>query len=311
MTGPSEKGATMSDATVNNATVNNVTVGESTVDDVRELDGPPNLAALFGRAALASVLPRRQRKPVLPTTGLARSGVRVDRAHLAAYDRVCGFRLADELPLTYPHVLLFGLQVALMTADDFPFPLIGLVHVANRISRARPVPVDAPLVLRTRAEHLRPHERGSQFDMVSEALVDGAPVWTETSTYLRRDGGAGGGHRDRDQRAPRRPDAVWRIPRDIGRRYADVSGDHNPIHLHPLTARLFGFRRAIAHGMWSLARCLAFFEGRLPGACTVDARFKLPILLPATVAMTARDDEFELCDRRTGAPHLTGRISRP
>jgi acyl dehydratase len=285
--------------------------GDATMTDVRELDGPPNLTALFGRVALAAVRPARRGEPVLPATWLARSDVRVDRAHLAAYDQVCGFRLTDELPVTYPHVLVFGPQVALMAADDFPFPPIGLVHVADRISQTRPLRADEPLVLRTHAENLRPHERGSQFDLVSEALADGDPVWTETSTYLRRGAGNPGRDLDRPEPPVRRPDAVWRIPGDIGRRYADVSGDHNPIHLHPLTARLFGFRRAIAHGMWSLSRCLAFFEGRLPGGYTVDARFKLPILLPATVAVTAGDDEFDLRDQRTGRPHLTGRITRP
>jgi hypothetical protein len=63
--------------------------------------------------------------------------------------------------------------------------------------------------------------------------------------------------------------------------------------------------------MWSLARCLAYYEGRLPAAYTVDVRFKLPILLPATVALSARDDGFELVDSRTGRPHLSGELTRP
>ena len=48
-----------------------------------------------------------------------------------------------------------------------------------------------------------------------------------------------------------------------------MSGDHNPIHLYPLTAKALGFRRQIAHGMWSLARCVAAVENRLPDAVTV------------------------------------------
>jgi acyl dehydratase len=279
----------------------------------------PNLTALFGRAALAYVRPGR-RPGELPTDGVARSGVIVEPTGPAAYDRVCGFRLTDELPVTYPHVLVFGLQVAIMTGADFPFPMVGLVHVANRITQRRPLRAGEPLVLSAAAANLRPHERGTQFDLVSGVHADGESVWQETSTYLRRGGEHGGGehsaeHHERGERAPsapvRRPAAVWRVPADIGRRYADVSGDRNPIHLHPLTARLFGFRRAIAHGMWSMSRCLAFFEGRLPAACSVDVRFKLPILLPATVALTTRVDRFELSDRRTGRPHLEGRISLP
>jgi hypothetical protein len=265
---------------------------------VVELDRAPNLAVLFARAALR----RPSGTPSLPEVGYARSGIRVDRGHLAAYDRVCGFRLTDELPVTYPHLLVFGPQLALMTSDGFPFPLVGLVHLGNRITQERPLRADEPLVARVRATNLRPHERGTQFDVVSEVHADGVPVWHEVSTYLRR-GGSGGGNRSEP---PAKPTAVWRVPGDIGRRYARVSGDHNPIHLHRLTARMFGFRRAIAHGMWSMARCLAYYEGRLPDSYTVDVRFKAPILLPATVALTAADDGFELWSDR---PHLTGRFS--
>jgi hypothetical protein len=267
---------------------------------VVELDRAPNLAVLFAKAAL-----RRPSTgaPALPEVGYARSGIRVDRAHLAAYDRVCGFRLTDELPVTYPHLLVFGPQLALMTSDGFPFPLVGLVHVANRITQHRPLSADEPLVARVHATNLRPHERGTQFDVVGEVLADGVPVWHEVSTYLRREGA---GERERARSEPPKPTAVWRVPDDIGRRYARVSGDHNPIHLHRLSARMFGFRRAIAHGMWSMARCLAFYEGRLPDAYTVDVRFKVPILLPATVSLTAAEDGFELWSDR---PHLAGRFS--
>lgn len=55
------------------------------------------------------------------------------------------------------------------------------------------------------------------------------------------------------------------IPSDMGRLYAAISGDRNPIHLHPLAAKAFGFRTTIVHGMWTLARCLAEVEGELPG----------------------------------------------
>ena len=106
---------------------------------------------------------------------------------------------------------------------------------------------------------------------------------------------------------------AWRLAGDVGRRYAAVSGDHNPIHLHPLTAKALGFRRQIAHGMWSLARCVAALENRTPDAVTVDATFTKPIFLPGTVmfGQDAVDDEhgiaFALTSPKGGAPHLVGR----
>jgi hypothetical protein len=276
-----------------------------------ELESTPKLLGIFGKAALGALPGFGRSGTELPSTTYVRNGVRIDRERLAAYDRVCGFRVSDLLPPTFPHILSFPLQAKLMTDPAFPFPMIGLVHVANRITQTRPLRADEPLVLRVHAEGLRPHERGTQFDMVSEALADGEVVWTDISTYLRRGGSGGPSERGSSGTEPLggEPAARWRLGGDTGRRYAEVSGDHNPIHLYPLTARLFGFKRAIAHGMWSKARCLAFFEGRLPDAYTVDVRFKRPILLPATVALYEEGFRFALRHGGKDTPHLDGSIS--
>ena len=262
---------------------------------------------MFLRAALTTF---RRGGSSLPDDVLSLSDVAVDVAHVAAYNRVCGFGLRDELPATYPHVLAFPLQMRLMTSPGFPFPLPGLVHVGNRITVSRPVLATERFDLRVRAVDLRPHERGRQFDVVSELLVDSAVVWTDVSTYLRREGSSSSGGSSADAPAP---SAVWSVPGDIGRRYAAVSGDRNPIHLNALAARLFGFRRAIAHGMWTKARSLAALSDRLPAAYTVDVRFKLPVLLPAKVGFSASSAgdgwEFAVHDVRTGRPHLAGGIS--
>ena len=278
---------------------------------VRELTTPPSLGSLYPRALLGGL--RRSGGDSLPDNEFVLTGATVDPAALAAYNEVCGFALRGELPATYPHVLAFGLQMALMTEPGFPFPLLGMVHVGNRITQLRPVRVDEEFALRVRAENLRPHPKGQQFDVVSELVPSGSdsPVWTDVSTYLRRGGGSGGGSRERP--AAPTPNAIWRIPGDIGRRYAAVSGDRNPIHLHPLTAKLFGFPAAIAHGMWTKARCLASFEGRLPDSYTVDVAFAKPVLLPAKAAFTSwRTGEgwaFELWNAGKPKPHLTGAIT--
>lgn len=257
------------------------------------------------RAAL-TLLPRR-RPGELPGRSLSRRDVRADRAHLAAYGRVCGFPLGETLPATFPHVLAFPLAMRLMSAADFPFPVVGIVHVANRITVHRPVPAHSTMDLSVGAADLRPHPRGRQFDVTATATVDGEVVWTGVSTYLRKESASSG---ERERAAPPEPTARWRVPARVGTDYAAVSGDHNPIHTSRVGARLFGFRRPIAHGMWSLARCLAALHPRLPGACTVDARFQLPILLPAEVGFTAVRSgdgwEFGLHGR---GPHLAGRVT--
>ena len=262
---------------------------------------------MYLRAALTSF---RRGGSSLPSDVLTRSDIAVDVSQLAAYNRVCGFGLRDSLPATYPHVLAFPLQMRLMTSAGFPFPLPGLVHVGNRITVARPLALGERFSLQVRAVDLRPHERGQQFDIVSELLVDSSVVWSDVSTYLRRSGSGSGGSASHAAPAP---SAVWSVPSSIGRRYAAVSGDRNPIHLNPLAARLFGFRRSIAHGMWTKARSIAALEERLPSAYTVDVRFKLPVLLPAKVGFSASavgdDWEFAVHDIRTGKPHLAGTVA--
>ena len=107
----------------------------------------------------------------------------------------------------------------------------------------------------------------------------------------------------------RLPHGVWRVPGDIGRRYGGVSGDLNPIHLHPLSARLFGFPRAIAHGMWTKARAVAAMEAKLPEAFAVDVGFRKPLLLPGKAAFGIDEDRFAVTspkDRNT--IHLVGRL---
>jgi len=281
----------------------------------KELKSPPGTLRLYARAA-APLLPGASRLPFvggrgsrMPDLDLRLPEVEVDREHLARYARVCSFRLADALPPTYPHVLAFPLHMALMTDGSFPFPPIGLVHIENRIVQHRPVPMRETLSLSVRPTPIEPHPRGRTFSIVSEARVDGELVWEESSTMLRR--GKGSGKRS-EPAEPEPPPAVatWRLDGGLGRRYAAVSGDRNPIHMHDLTAKAFGFPRAIAHGMWTKARCLAALEGRLPEGFEVAVRFRKPILLPSIVTFGAEDERFAVRAEKDGTPHLDGTLRR-
>jgi acyl dehydratase len=287
----------------------------------RTLAGAPGAASLYPRAVAGTyALPLLRNVPVigpgkvkgLPDLAFALEDVELDGGHVADYARVCGFSLRDAVPATYLHILAFPLQMRLMTDASFPFGVLGLVHVENRIEHVRPVAIGETVSFRVHAEDLRDHPRGKQFDMVSLATVDGERVWEGRSTYLRRGGGSGGSSEKKDEKkaTPPAAEAIWKVPADIGRRYGAVSGDRNPIHLHNLSAKVFGMPRAIAHGMWLKAHALAALEAELPEAFAVDVRFKLPVLLPATVGFSTRPvdggREFAVHDAKKGLPHLEG-----
>jgi acyl dehydratase len=278
------------------------------------LTAPPSLLPLYARAAITTPLHRGES---LPDSVYTLADQTIDREHLVAYQRVCGFPVSDGLPPTYLHVLAFPLSVALMTEQAFPFPLVGLVHVANSITVVRPVRSDEAVSFTVRAAGLRDHPAGRQLDLLAEAKVDGELVWTGRSTYLRRgqrpEGAKPDGKGKRETPQPTGPTVLVRVPGDIGRRYGAVSGDRNPIHLHNLSAKLFGFPSAIAHGMWVKARTLAALEGRLPDTYTVDVAFKLPVLLPATIAIGATPGDagwtIDVRGARSGKPHMSGTVS--
>ncbi len=281
--------------------------------------GDPGGVSTLLKAALPSI-PVVNQLPGIRKTGdfhglsFKRPVVGIQREHVTAYAAVCGFPVKDTVPLTYPHVLAFPLHMAILGDPSFPFPAVGAVHLANSITQHRPLAVGETVTVTVRAEEVRPHPKGRTVDVLASVDAGGEVVWESTSTYLRRGRSS---VETADVRPAPGPTVVppgrvtWRLGGDLGRRYAAVSGDHNPIHLYPLTAKALGFPRQIAHGMWSLARCVAALENRLPDAVTVDAAFKKPIFLPGTVAFgqDAADDgiAFALTSPKNGAPHLVGR----
>lgn len=282
---------------------------------VRELTSPPKTAALYSRAVLGAITGKNGKE--LPALELVMRDVNIDRAHLAAYNRVCGFTQKETLPVTYPFVLAFPLHMEIITDAAFPYPAMGLVHIQNRITQHRPLKASEAFTIRVHPADLRPHDKGMQFDIVTTLTVGNEVVWESASTMLRRGSSTG------DAKATPKPASTetssapivqWSLPADLGRRYGAASGDRNPIHMYAVTAKLFGFPRAIAHGMWTKARCMAALDGRLPDAYTVDVQFKLPVLLPAKVAFRSDADSkggfsFGLNDAKSGKPHLAGTVA--
>jgi acyl dehydratase len=289
----------------------------------KTLDSSPSILPLYARAALP-MIPGASLLPFVPGGGgeipdgldLVLAGVKADPADVAAYAKVCGFTLRDSLPPTYPHMLAFPLHMAVMSDGSFPFGAVGLVHVENSITQKRPIGIDEEMTIRVSPTKLQPHPKGKTFSLETEVFVDGETVWSSTSTMLRR--GSSNGDAPKQEKgfeslpAEAPASAEWKLPGDLGRRYAGVSGDRNPIHMHSLTAKPLGFPGAIAHGMWTKAQALAQLGSRLPDAFEAEVRFRKPILLPARVEFASQEGGesilFAVRNAKKGTPHLDGRV---
>lgn len=280
----------------------------------------PSLGGLYASAvsaqAVAAVKRRTQNPTSLPAVRYEATGVTPDLTHLNAYQHLLGETASDELPAGFVHVVAFPVAVALMTRSDFPMPLLGLVHLANDINQYRPIGIDEVLDIDAWAEHMLAHNRGTQVDLVVEVRSAGELVWRGVSTYLAK------GRKLPDlptaSPAPRLdfddtelPTSLWNLNPEIGRAYARISGDVNPIHLSTLSAKPFGFARAIAHGMYTAARALAVIGPERAPAFNWRVDFTTPAYLPSTVAFRAVDNDGLGCDYfgwnlGSGKPHFTG-----
>ncbi|MDP3293978.1 MAG: MaoC/PaaZ C-terminal domain-containing protein [Nevskia sp.] len=284
---------------------------------------PPVLPA-FARAAWSAT--RSVRSPVtMPDWTVRVAGLSFDRQQIAAYNALCGFGHAEQVAMTYPQVLATPLYLNLMTRPGFPLPLMGLVHVRNSIECRRALAIDEHFDLSVSLAATREVRAGLELDLgIALSEVGGEGLWQATMTLLKR------GVRSDDSTpalSGPKPTPLDAAPaeaglaqylsiqasEDTGRRYARISQDYNPIHLHASTAKLFGFKRAIAHGLWSKARVLAELQGKLTRAPRLfEVQFRQPLLLPGRVTLRyvkARAGiEFALLEASGGRVHLSGSL---
>lgn len=227
----------------------------------------------------------RRRADALPATGLGgHFGINcIDLAQVASYRKLFGIP-GTHIPLTYFYLLAQRAQLALMLDPRFPHPLPGLLHTGNAL-RLHALPrVDSALELQVSVLP-RPESGGAPGVVFNvELQQSGRPLVSCRSEYRRP------GKKPVRAARPGEPESLpesywqagWVIDQSLIRRYARVSGDCNPIHLAAWLARAFGFRRAIAHGMYAVGQAAAGIEVRTGRPVTaITADFRRPIPLPA------------------------------
>lgn len=282
----------------------------------QEISGSPSLAATFFRA-LGTGGKRPGLVKTLTKLELAIPSVTLDAKHIAQYAALTGFSASQGVPLIYPQMLTFPLVSAYVVSPECPWPAMGTVHLANSIEQYKSLRSGDTVRVEMSTGELFAHEKGQGFTLDLRILRDGELVWSATQSLLRVGVKETSGQPFTSQLALDTTlscQTEFTAPADIGRRYGAVSGDRNPIHLTAMTAKLFGFKRAIAHGMWTKARALSYLLPADPlerASATVE--FKTPMLLPGRAALwTERSDhgaQFEVRDKKGARPHLRGQLS--
>ncbi|MET4061420.1 acyl dehydratase [Arthrobacter sp. UYP6] len=266
-----------------------------------QLSEIPALGKLYvgavGSAARAR-LSSAQAPQTLPTDRHTVRGARVDLERLADFQRLVLHSASDYLPSGYVHTFAFPVAMSLMAREDFPLPLLGMVHLSNHVQHLRPIHYSEPLTVTAWAENLAGHRAGTQVELIAEvrATESGDVVWLGRSTYLAKGvflhrfdrPGPRAAHPDF---VPPQPTAQWRLGADAGRNYAMVSGDFNPIHLSRLSAKALGMKKSLAHGMYLASRAVGDIVANRPEPYEWTIDFESPVFLPGTVSLSISDTD--------------------
>lgn len=284
------------------------------------IDTPVHPLRMYA-AALMSSTKRPGVVKALPKVTYVRPEVVLDAGAIAAYAKVCGFTQAHGVPLLYPQMLTFPLAMAFIGSEDCPWPGMGTVHLANRVRQHARLNAGDTLRVEMRTGKMIAHEKGQIFNLEMGILRDDKLVWEATQTLLRIGVKAPVGPAFASALGSELPlshQTDFVAPSDIGRRYGMVSGDLNPIHVSALSAKLFGFRQAIAHGLWTNARALVAMLPQAPLAqAEMNVEFKTPLFLPARASLwTTRELKgalpdnalFEVRNAKGDKPHLRGQL---
>lgn len=259
---------------------------------------------------------------MLPRIERSLAGFTLAPAWLAAYRAIVGLPPdADAaLPPLALQIAAAPLHLAILADTAFPFRAWGLVHVVQRVQQWESIPPAQTLSMTACTADARPARRGTEFDLVTEVHADSRLVWRGVTTALARGPGLADAPLSRSETVAESAlelsarIALISVPEDLGRRYAAIAGDLNPIHQHALLARPFGFERAIVHGTWTLARALAAAGWPTTPAFELEARWRRPVLLPSTIEVmaqrTAHGRELLVSGTERGTPHLQARLLR-
>ncbi len=289
----------------------------------------PSLSKLYVNAAAMAARRRllgNHDTSVLPAESHEVRGVAVNVENLTAYQHLIGETASDVLPAGFIHAIAFPLAMSVMNRDDFPLPLLGMIHLRNSVEQRSPLVFTDLLDMTARVENLRGHRAGTQVDVVAEVRTAGSGEvhWRGVSTYLAKGVFLPG--IDKPTAIPAKadftapdPTALWQLGVDAGRAYAAVSGDFNPIHLSVLSAKALGLRRSIAHGMYLASRALADVGPARGDSFIWDVDFEAPVFLPSRVALEIETEQsgsgawkhsnFVAWSPRSGRRHFTGTVS--
>lgn len=275
----------------------------------------PPLLPLYARAVFKGN--RYREGMALPALHCNWENIEFPAQMLSEYCSACHLSETPEVPLLFPHMFLGGAHLQFMSHSAFPLKPLGAVHSRNHIVQYAPLKAVSQYQAQLKIGGQRRRPQGLEFDLHTSLSCEGKTCWVSVSTYLVRmklkgEDAAGSLASEAMNLEQSKALAGFEVPVGTGKLYGRLSGDINPIHMSALLAKCFGFKRDLAHGMWSAARGNGFFE-HIDAQAPIrhDVAFKGPLYLGEPVAIRVdpqRPGAFEFYGGKNERPSVVGLV---
>jgi len=236
----------------------------------------------------------------IPRISSTLKDVTVDLNNLNYYNKVCHLKNSPNLPILYPHVMAGVSQLNLFSHPEFPIKMLGTIHMANKIVQTKPLPIVGNYQIKSRISNERYFNKGIEFDLITNVFLQDEEVWTETSTYRKnckfQTNQTYCSTINLEKLDDFKTVDQWNISWKLGKQYATISKDFNPIHLSMVLAKAFGFKKDLAHGFCVLAQAMGKIH-RIPiWPCTLDVIFKGPSYMGRNIKLVHNPKNKERFD---------------
>jgi len=225
------------------------------------------------------------------------------KERLPQFEKITGFaRDSKEIPVSFPYALSLSIFAGVLSHSTYPLkPMAGIIHMKQTILQLRPILKNESISKRGIFTAGKNTERGTEIDAITEVYQNNSVeesnlIGLGVSSFLILKKRGAQQEDSLNDRLPVTRTANFSVRENTGRQYAAGSGDYNPWHMYNFLAKLFGFRRAIAQGFWSLSKSLAEMQDHLPKyPIKMEVEWRKPIFMPSKVKLTERMSE----DRNT------------
>ena len=238
------------------------------------------------------------------------SNISIDLENLLAYRQYFDFK--SKLPLTYIYIIAQRALLHLMLHKDFTIAVPGIVHISNEILLNPEFSVNEEFEIKS-SIHV-PVKEGSLFPTaIIQFYQNGIEVAKNVSNYIAK-------RKSTQKRSKREVNEStfgvpsfnenWFVKKSVGKSYAHLSNDKNPIHTSKLFAKIAGFKRPIAHGWYSVSRSVSTAEKQSEREFkTLHVAFSKPIYLPSNVQLELNgSDNFRITHGQKQYSYLEGEL---